>query len=102
MVLNIFKYLNVTFDHKYLVDTNSLHDISKVLTYHNPPNMLVSIPDISATPLIFPAIIQSKNKIFFILEGKNTADLQIFDLNKKIGPTYLIRTFYGHLPERYS
>ncbi|MBK8053686.1 MAG: hypothetical protein IPK35_10560 [Saprospiraceae bacterium] len=57
MIQRIFKYLNITFDPKYFVDTNSLHDISKVLKYHNLPNMLVSIPYIAATPLIFPAII---------------------------------------------
>ena len=57
MIQLVFKYLNIIFDHKYLVDTNSLQDISKALKYHNIANMLVSIPDIAATPLIFPAII---------------------------------------------
>ncbi|MBK7636145.1 MAG: hypothetical protein IPJ13_19115 [Saprospiraceae bacterium] len=82
MVQSIFQYLNLFFNPEYLAGTDSLYDISKALKYHNIANMVVSIPEISATPLIFPAIAQSKTKIY-IMERKIMKVALIYDLTKK-------------------
>ena len=83
MVQSIFRFLNLVFNPEYLTGTDSLYNISQALKYHNIANMVVSLPDLTATPLIFPAIVQSKNKIFYILESKNDECVQIYDLTKK-------------------
>ncbi len=83
MVQSIFRFLNLFFNPEYLAGTDSLYDISKALKYHNIANMVVSIPEISATPLIFPAIAQSKTRTFYILERKNAESVFIYDLIQK-------------------
>jgi hypothetical protein len=102
MVLTIFKYLNLTFDHKYFVDTNSLHDISKVLKYHNLPNMLVSIPDIAAPHSFFLPSFSPKTKYFIYWKAKTQNVCKSMILIKKVDLRYLTGTLYCHLPESYS
>jgi hypothetical protein len=82
MLKLIFKYLNLEIDRKYLVPIDNFHSLSKVLKYHNVRAIVVSIPDIFSATLIFPAIIQDKNKKLYFLEGKDAHSFKIFNIEK--------------------
>lgn len=86
MLPQIFHYLHLRLDPKYITAGSTLTEIAISLKYHNVATMVISVPDISTTSLLFPAIVQSKDQHFYMLEAKDDTQLFLFDIqkNKKI------------------
>ncbi|MBL0024950.1 MAG: hypothetical protein IPO98_07975 [Saprospiraceae bacterium] len=82
MLLQIFHYLHLRLDIKYLTAGSTLTEIAISLKYHNVATMVISVPDISTTSLLFPAIVQSKDQHFYMLEAKDDTQLFLFDIQK--------------------